>query len=237
MIDACEENTFLLRISMRIFVPMQIDVISDPVCPWCYIGKRRLESALRLRPQITFEVRWRPFQLDPTTPPEGYDRKSYIERKFGSAEKVKPIHTALLQAGEAEGISFAFEKIARTPNTINAHRLIRWAHSLGVQDDIVEGLFRGYFVEGLDIGQLKVLAQIGDAAGMDGELVEELLSSDADIESVEQQDSMARKFGVQGVPSFFLGGKTLITGAEDAQTLALMIDRVVSDSEGAMATG
>ena len=216
---------------------MQIDVISDPVCPWCYIGKRRLERAVRLRPHISFEIRWRPFQLDPTTPPEGYDRKTYIEKKFGSSERVKPIQTALLQAGESEGITFAFDKITRTPNTINAHRLIRWAHSLGVQDEIVEGLFRGYFVDGLDIGQIKILAQIGDDAGMDGELVEELLSSDTDIESVEQQDSMARKFGVQGVPSFFMGGKTLITGAEDAETLAQIIDRVISDAESAVATG
>ncbi|MDZ4741201.1 MAG: DsbA family oxidoreductase [Alphaproteobacteria bacterium] len=216
---------------------MQIDVISDPVCPWCYIGKRRLERAVRLRPHISFEIRWRPFQLDPTTPPEGYDRKTYIEKKFGSSERVKPIQTALLQAGESEGITFAFDKITRTPNTINAHRLIRWAHSLGVQDEIVEGLFRGYFVDGLDIGQIKILAQIGDDAGMDGELVEELLSSDTDIESVEQQDSMARKFGVQGVPSFFMGGKTLITGAEDAETLAQIIDRAISDAESAVATG
>ncbi len=216
---------------------MQIDVISDPVCPWCYIGKRRLERAVRLRPHISFEIRWRPFQLDPLTPPEGYDRKTYIEQKFGSSDRVKPIQTALLQAGEAEGISFAFEKITRTPNTINAHRLIRWAHSLGVQDEIVEGLFQGYFIDGLDIGQIKILAQIGDAAGMDGELVEELLSSDTDIESVGQQDSMARKFGVQGVPSFFMGGKTLITGAEDAETLAQIIDRVISDVESAVATG
>ena len=216
---------------------MQIDVISDPVCPWCYIGKRRLERAVRLRPHISFEIRWRPFQLDPTTPPEGYDRKTYIEKKFGSSERVKPIQTALLQAGESEGITFAFDKITRTPNTINAHRLIRWAHSLGVQDEIVEGLFRGYFVDGLDIGQIKILAQIGDDAGMDGELVEELLSSDTDIESVEQQDSMARKFGVQGVPSFFMGGKTLITGAKDAETLAQIIDRVISDAESAVATG
>ena len=216
---------------------MQIDVISDPVCPWCYIGKRRLERAVRLRPHISFEIRWRPFQLDPSTPPEGYERKSYIERKIGSPEKLKHIHSALLQAGEAEGISFAFEKITRTPNTINAHRLIRWAHSLGVQDEIVEGLFRSYFVDGLDIGQIKVLVQIGDAAGMDGELVEELFGSDTDIESVGQQDSMARKFGVQGVPSFFMGGKTLITGAEDAEALAQIIDRVISDSESAVATG
>lgn len=216
---------------------MQIDVISDTVCPWCYIGKRRLERALRLRPQMTFEIRWRPFQLDPSMPQEGRDRREHIESKFGSAEKLKPVLSALMQAGRDEGIAFAFDKITRTPNTLNSHRLIRWAHSLGVQDEIVEGLFRAYFCEGQDIGQTKVLAQIGDAVGMDGELVEELLTSDADIDTVSQQDSMARKFGVQGVPSFLLGGKTLITGAEDAESLASMIDQAIADTENAAATG
>jgi len=216
---------------------MQIDVISDTICPWCYIGKRRLEQALSLRPSMTFEVRWRPFQLDPSTPVEGVDRKTHLEQKFGSLEKLKPVQAALEAAGREVGITFNFDRIARTPNTLNSHRLIRWAHSLGLQDEIVEGLFRAYFVEGKDIGDMKVLAQIGDIVGMDGELVEELLNSDADVESVTQQDSMARKFGVQGVPSFLLGGRTLVMGAEDAETLASMIDRAVSDSEGAVATG
>lgn len=216
---------------------MQIDVISDTICPWCYIGKRRLEQALSLRPSMTFEVRWRPFQLDPSTPVEGVDRKRHLEQKFGSLEKLKPVQAALEAAGREVGIAFNFESIARTPNTLNSHRLIRWAHSLGLQDEIVEGLFRAYFVEGLDIGDTKVLAQIGDVVGMDGELVEELLNSDADVESVTQQDSMARKFGVQGVPSFLLGGRTLVMGAEDAETLASMIDRAISDTEGAVAAG
>lgn len=216
---------------------MQIDVISDTICPWCYIGKRRLESALSLRPQMSFEVRWRPFQLDPNTPQEGVDRKAHLEAKFGSLEKLKPARAALEQAGKEVGITFAFDKITRTPNTLNSHRLIRWSHSLGLQDEMVESLFRAYFVEGRDIGDMKVLAQIGDDVGMDGELVEELLQSDADIESVSQQDSMARKFGVQGVPSFLIGGQTLMTGAEDAETLASMIDRVLNGSEGAVATG
>jgi predicted DsbA family dithiol-disulfide isomerase len=217
---------------------MQIDVISDTICPWCYIGKRRLEQALSLRPQMTFEVRWRPFQLDPSTPPEGVDRLEHLTRKFGSLDKLKPVQETLEQLGRDLGIPFAFDRITRTPNTLNSHRLIRWSHSLGLQDEMVEGLFRAYFVEGQDIGNTAVLARIGDAIGMDGELVEELLNSDADIESVTQQDSMARKFGVQGVPSFLIGGRSLIMGAEDPQTLADMIDRVLSSgSEGAAAAG
>ena len=216
---------------------MQIDVISDTVCPWCYIGKRRLEKALSLRPQLTFEVRWRPFQLDPSMPMEGVDRNEHLTRKFGSVEKLKPAQALLEQAGLEYGISFAFDKIRRAPNTLNSHRLIRWSHSLGLQDEMVEGLFHAYFVEGLDIGDIAVLARIGDKIGMDGELVEELLHSDADIESVTQQDSMARKFGVQGVPSFLIGGRALVTGAEDPEALATMIDRVIADVDGAAATG
>ena len=215
---------------------MQIDVISDTVCPWCYIGKRRLERAMKLRPQIQFDVRWRPFQLDPTTPKEGVERRVYIERKFGSTDKIKPIHTALLEAGKAEGIAFAFEKIARTPNTINSHRLIRWSHSAGVQDAVVEGLFRSYFIDGADIGDIAILAQIGADAGMDRELVEELLNSDADREKVEHEDTMARKIGINGVPTYLVGGKVLVTGAQDADHLAHVIDRVAAELEPAHAT-
>lgn len=215
---------------------MQIDVISDTVCPWCYIGKRRLERAMRMRPQIEFDVRWRPFQLDPSTPPEGVDRKAYMERKFGSSDKIKPIHTALLKAGEDEDIAFAFEKILRTPNTINSHRLIRWSHSMGVQDAVVELLFRRYFIDGVDIGQIANLVWIGAEAGMDAELVEELLNSDADLEKVQHEDTMARKIGIQGVPTYLIGGKMLVNGAQDAETLARAIDRVASESEDAFAT-
>lgn len=216
---------------------MQIDVISDTICPWCYIGKRRLERATRLRPEISFDVRWRPFQLDPTTPPEGIDRKTYIERKFGSSEKIKPIHAALLDAGRQEGIAFAFERIARTPNTINSHRLIRWSHSMGVQDQVVELLFRRYFVEGANIGDIEVLKDVGAEAGMDDELVGELLQSDADRELVEREDSLARKIGINGVPTYLIGGKVLVNGAQDAEQLVHVIDRVLSEREGAFATG
>lgn len=215
---------------------MQIDVISDTICPWCYIGKRRLERAIAMRPQISFDVRWRPFQLEPEMPIEGVDRKAYIDAKFGGAtERLKHIHGELLQAGQVEGIAFALDKIQRTPNTINSHRLIRWSHSMGVQDQVVEGLFRAYFLEGRDIGSMKVLAEIGDAAGMDSELVEELLNSDADRELVEREDSLARKIGIEGVPTYLIGGKQLVTGAQDPEALVRVIDRVASESEGALA--
>jgi predicted DsbA family dithiol-disulfide isomerase len=141
-----------------------------------------------------------------------------------------------MDAGANEGLTFAFDKITRTPNTINSHRLIRWSHSMGVQDDVVEGLFRGYFIEGLDIGQTKVLVQIGAKAGMDDELIEELLNSDADRELVEREDSLARKIGINGVPTYLIGGKVLVTGAQDVDHLVHVIDRVASEPEGALAS-
>lgn len=231
------KSPLMLRRSVHILPLMQIDVISDTICPWCYIGKRRLERAIAMRPQMSFEVRWRPFQLEPTTPVEGIDRKAYIEAKFGGAtERLKHIHTELTAAGEAEGIAFALDKIQRTPNTINSHRLIRWSHSMGVQDEVVEGIFRAYFIEGRDIGSIKVLGEIGDVAGMDAELVEELLTSDADRESVEREDSLARKIGIQGVPTYLIGGKTLLTGAQDPEAIVRVIDRVASEPEFASAS-
>ena len=143
----------------------------------------------------------------------------------------------MLQAGETEGLAFAFDKIARTPNTINSHRLIRWSHSMGVQDQVVEGLFKAYFMDGADIGQIDVLKRVGAEAGMDDDLIEELLNSDADRELVEREDTLARKIGINGVPTYLVGGKVLITGAQDVDHLVHVIDRVVAESEGALATG
>jgi predicted DsbA family dithiol-disulfide isomerase len=142
----------------------------------------------------------------------------------------------LLKAGDDEGISFAFEKIARTPNTINSHRLIRWSQAMGFQDALVERLFKGYFVEGADIGQIEVLKSLGADAGMDPELVEDLLNSDIDLDKVQHEDSMARKIGISGVPTFLIGGKILVNGAQDAEHLAHVIDRVAAGDEDALAT-
>jgi len=154
---------------------MQIDIVSDTVCPWCFIGKRRLERALAMRPDVPVEIFWRPYRLDPTVPREGVDRRAYMKAKFGDSPRSAAMGEAIRSEGAGEGIDFAFDKIAKTPNTLDSHRLIRWAAGAGVQDAVVERLFKAYFIEGRDIGDAQVLTDVAGEAGMDTALVSELL--------------------------------------------------------------
>lgn len=201
---------------------MQIDVVSDTVCPWCFIGKRRLDRALAARPDIAFDVRWRAYRLDPTVPKEGVDREAYMQAKFGDT---RVMSDALLEAGLCEGIAFAFERIAKRPDTLDSHRLIRWSEFAGKQSEIVERLFKAYFEQGRDIGDDRVLVEIAAEAGMDAELVAELLAGDADSDLVEQEDALARRMGITGVPTFIFANKYMISGAHDAETLLNIIDQ------------
>lgn len=206
-----------------------LDVVSDTICPWCFIGKRRLERALASRPDASVEVRWRPYQLDPTIPPGGIDRGQYLEAKFGGPERAREIYDRVRAAGAEEGLDFAFETIARTPNTINSHRLIRWAGAAGCQDAVVERLFRSYFLEGGDIESPSSLAAIARDCGMDDDLVAELLAGDADIEVVEREIVTARKIGVTGVPCFIFADRFGVMGAQSPEVLADSIDRAVGE--------
>ena len=206
---------------------MQLDVISDTVCPWCYIGKKRLDAALAERGKDDVVVNWRPYQLDPSIPAEGIDRKAYYERKFG-AERAKAAGETIKEFGEAVGIKFAFEKIERSPNTLDSHRLIRWAGSAGVQDKVVNLLFERYFEEGLDIGDHGVLLETAKEAGMDQDIVRDLLASDADLKLIQQEDYAAREMGISGVPCFLFEGKYAIVGAQETETLVRTFDKVAS---------
>ena len=207
---------------------MQIDIVSDTVCPWCFIGKRRLERALALRPDMEFDIRWRAYRLDPTIPPEGVDRKQYMQAKFGNNPNRQAMQDALNQAGDGEGIAFAFDKIARSPNTIDSHRLIRWAASAGVQNEVVERLFEAYFEEGRDIGNADVLVEIASDAGMDSATVADLLEQGADREIIENEDAMAHRLGITGVPTFIFQNKYLVSGAVDPEALLEIIDKVTA---------
>jgi len=204
---------------------MQIDIVSDTVCPWCFIGKRRIERAMALRPDVTFEVFWRPYRLDPTIPREGVDRRAYLKAKFGDTPRSSAMRDAIRSEGAGEGIEFAFDRIAKSPNTLDSHRLVRWSASAGVQDQVVERLFRAYFIEGKDIGDAAVLAAVAADAGMDGELVASLLGSDADLESVEREAGLANEMGITGVPTFIFDSKLMISGAREAELLARVIDK------------
>ena len=212
---------------------MQIDIISDTVCPWCYIGKRRLERALAQRDELEVEITWRPFQLNPDMPAGGLDREAYLNAKFGGAQRAQQIYAAIRQAGGGEGIDFAFDKIARTPNTIDSHRLLHWAGEAGLQDAVVEVLFQRYFEQGADIGDREVLVAIAVQGGMDGDEVRARFERGDDLDLVVAQDTNARQMGVAGVPYFIIDGKYAVSGAQDPSVFLQVLDLATrGDDEG-----
>jgi predicted DsbA family dithiol-disulfide isomerase len=197
---------------------LTIDVVSDVVCPWCYLGEKRLEAALAEAPQPV-ALRWRPYQLDPTIPEGGLDRAEYMARKFGNSGRLQAVHDNLARLGAEVGIPFAFDKIKRSPNTLDAHRLIRWANSAGVQGKVVDRLFKAYFVEGRDIGDRGVLIDIAGECGLDAELVEKLLAEGADVDLVREEIAQAQAIGVSGVPFFIFAGRLGVPGAQEPSVL------------------
>jgi predicted DsbA family dithiol-disulfide isomerase len=205
-----------------------VDVISDVVCPWCYIGQKRLDKAVAALPGVDVDIRWRPYQLDPTIPPEGKDRKAYMLAKFGSEERLKQIHDRIVPLGAADGIDFHFEDIKTAANTLDAHRVIRWAASAGdgVQSRVTKALFAANFEQGKNIGDHAVLARIAGENGMDEAVVAGLLASDADKDAVQAEIEQAQRMGVTGVPFFVLEGKYAVSGAQDAAVLADAIRQV-----------
>lgn len=205
-----------------------IDVISDVMCPWCFIGKRRLEEAMERRPDIDFQIRWRPFQLDATIPEDGMDRQTYLSNKFGGPIRAAEIYDNIKNAGEAQGIPFAFDRIEKSPNTLNAHKLLRWADTAGVQNPIAEDLFAAFFLEGEDIGDLDTLIAIGERHGMDPEILRDLYEEERDTELVEKEIALAHKMGVEGVPCFVLDNKFVVMGAQSPDTLVQAIDHTLN---------
>lgn len=218
---------------------MKLDIFSDTICPWCFIGKRRLERALAARPQPDLTIRWRTFQLNPTMPPEGMDRRHYFDAKFGSAERASRIYDAIRAAGAAEGIAFAFERIKRTPNTLKSHRLLRLAETQGRQEQTLEALFRAYFLEGRDIGDTAVLADVAGAVGIDAAGTAGWLDGDAEGEAALAEDMLARRHGINGVPCFVFNDRFALSGAQEPEALFQLFDLAREDDarqrEAAMA--
>jgi predicted DsbA family dithiol-disulfide isomerase len=200
----------------------RIDVISDAICPWCYIGKRQLERALDLLADkhCAVTVAWHPFQLNPDMPPEGVDREKYRIAKFGSLERSRQLDQRITEAAATVGLEFRLDRLTRTPNTMKAHRVIRLAGQKGVQDAVVEALFEGYFCNGADIGDSNVLAALGAEGGLDRDEVLAMLAGDQGLKEVLAADRMARNAGIQGVPSFALQGHVLFSGAVPAEEMA-----------------
>lgn len=212
---------------------VRIDIYSDVICPWCYIGKRRLERALAERPLGDLSLRWRAFQLNPDMPAQGMDRQLYLQLKFGSAASAERIYREIRAVGAEEDLAFAFDAIRRTPNTVECHRLIRFAGSRGRQDAVVEGLFRAYFLAGEDIGASEVLLRVADEAGLAGTETRVFLESDREQQAVLAEDRAARRAGLQGVPTFIVNGKFVLSGAHQPEVLHQMFDIGRRDDEAA----
>ncbi len=211
---------------------MHLDVYIDTVCPWCLIGKRRLERALASDAGQDIAVRWRAFQLNPEMPGEGMDRRLYLEMKFGGAANAERVYGQVREAGESEDIPFAFDAIGRTPNTIDSHRLIRFAGGRGRQDETVEALFDAYFLRGKDIGDREVLSALAAAAGLDAEEARVFLESDLEDQAVREEDAAARRAGQQGVPTFIVNGRYTLSGAHLPEVLQKFFAPGRQDEQG-----
>ena len=208
--------------------PVRIDGVSDVVCPWCFIGKHRLEKALALKPDIAVEVHWRPFFLNDWIPREGISREQYLTTKFGSPERYKGIAQRVTAAAAAEGLVYAADKMKRQPNTLDCHRLIRWAEGIGKAAEMKQRLMDLYFTQGADLTDRATLVQAAADVGLDADSVRAQLASDRDVAQVEQEAQSAKEAGIEGVPCFIFGGKFAVSGAQAPEDLAEAIERMAN---------
>ncbi len=213
--------------------PVRIDVVSDVVCPWCFIGKRRLEKALALKPEIPVEVHWHPYFLNDWIPREGIARSEYLTAKFGSPDRYAGIAQRVTEAAAEEGLDYATDRISRQPNTIDAHRLIKWAEGIGKAAEMKQKLMDLYFTEGADLSNRAVLVQAASDVGLDADDVTDALASDQDVEQVSQEAKAAKEAGIEGVPCFIFGGKFAVSGAQAPEYLAEAIERMAQTGRDA----
>jgi len=203
---------------------LDIDIAFDLICPWCYLGVRRLRRALRARPDIIPELLWRPFLLNPDIPPNGVSRAEFIARKFGGEDRARRLQNALTDLGRAEGIGFRFDLMGRVPSSINAHRLVRYAVREGLGEIMVEALFYAYFADGLDIGDVIRLATVAGRVGLDPQAALAFLRSGEEAEAVHTENLRAHRLGVNGVPCFIIAGQQAIAGAQEPEVLERLLD-------------
>ncbi len=214
---------------------VKLDIMSDPICPWCYIGKTHLDKALARIPDHPFVIEWHPFQLNPDMPDSGMDRREYLERKFGGKDGAIRAYAPVVEHAETAGLTIDFEGMKRTPNTLDAHRLIHWAGIEGKQNAVVDALFQAYFVQARDIGDHEVLADIADGAGMDAAIVLKLLKSDADREDIRTRDAHSREMGVSSVPTYIVANQHAVPGAQPPELWEKVIAEIMSQIEASPA--
>ena len=209
---------------------MQIDIIFDTTCPWCYIGKRRLEQALEGFPTVEVKPTWRPFLLYPEMPDSGISRETYLVRKFGSEARVRRIYGAICDAGQSVEIDFEFDRIGHTPNTVDSHRLVRYSARSDQAGNAVEALFYNYFVNGKNIGDRAVLLAVGRDLGLDPDSLAAYLESDEDVALIHDENARAHRLGINGVPSFLVNERHVISGAQESQVLARVLDVALAEA-------
>ncbi len=218
---------------MNVLAPPQthlaLEVVIDLVCPWCYLGTRRLRRTLRARPELGVTIAWRPFLLNPDMPRAGMSRADYILRKFGGEERARRLHASIATLGRAEGIAFHFERIRRTPSSIDAHRLVRVAAAQGRADAAVEALFAAHFTDGHDIGDPAVLAAIAASVGLDPARLRRLLATEDDVDAIHAENLRAHRIGINGVPCFVMAGRHAIAGAQEPEVIARLLDVAAAD--------
>ncbi len=203
---------------------LAIEVVYDLVCPWCHLGIRRLRRAIRARPELLVELSWRPFLLNPDLAPNGVARQDYMARKFGGEDRARRLHGTIAELGRTEGIEFRFDLIRRIPQSLDAHRLVRWASRFGLADQLVEALFDAYFSEGADIGDTAALATLAAQVGLDPLAARRFLATGAEVEGVHSDNLRAHRLGINGVPCFVIAGRHAIAGAQEPEVLERLLD-------------
>lgn len=206
---------------------LSIEVVHDLVCPWCYLGVRRLLRTLRRRPDLMFELTWRPFLLNPDMPRAGMSRADYVVRKFGGEDRARRLYTSITEIGRAEGVDFRFDRIRATPSSVDAHRLARWAAPFGRAGEMVEALFAAHFTDGRDIGELSVLTAVAASCGLDPQAARAFLLSDEEVASVHAENLRAHRLGINGVPCFVVSGRHAIAGAQEPEVIERLLDVAV----------
>lgn len=210
--------------------PIEVAYVADLACPWCYVGLMRLDRAREMRPELPVRVRWWPFLLNPFLPPEGMDRGEYVRAKFGGEAAARQVYERLTQVGRDDGIAFAFERMPRTPNTVQAQRLVLWAQERGEAAALIERLFEALFVEGRDVGAREVLAELAGEAGLDPEAARDFLAGDALAAEVVRSHQQAERIGVRGVPVFIVEREHAVSGAQPPEVLAGLLDVAATEA-------